>query len=55
MDKGYMIKELAALIKVNEGSVINWEIRHRKPNPKNIAKLEKILSLDLTKAYINNI
>lgn len=48
MDKGYMVKELADLIKVNEGSVINWEIHQRTPSRKNMIKLKKSLNLDLT-------
>lgn len=40
MDKGLEIKELAEIIGVTEDSVINWEIRGRKPQGRNMERLE---------------
>lgn len=41
------IKELAQALKVSPDSVINWELRGRKPRYRHIAMLEKILGINL--------
>jgi DNA-binding transcriptional regulator YiaG len=43
MDKGLMIKELASQLGVSEDTVINWEVRGRKPVGKNLTKVKKFL------------
>jgi DNA-binding transcriptional regulator YiaG len=43
MDKGLMIKELASQIRVTEDTVINWEIRGRKPVGRNFEAIERFL------------
>jgi len=40
MDKGLHIKKLANIIGVTSDSVINWEIRGRKPQGRNMERLE---------------
>jgi DNA-binding transcriptional regulator YiaG len=39
MDKGLMIKELASQLGVTEDTVINWEVRGRKPVGRNMEKV----------------
>jgi hypothetical protein len=36
MDKGLMIRELAAPLGVTEDTVINWEVRGRMPETRNL-------------------
>ncbi len=43
MDKGLMIKELAAQIGVTEDTVINWEIRSIKPVGRNLERIKTFL------------
>jgi DNA-binding transcriptional regulator YiaG len=43
MDKGLLIRELAAKIGVTEDSVINWEIRNIKPIGKNLERLREFI------------
>ena len=43
MDKGLLIKELAAQIEVTKDTVINWEIRNVAPIDKNKEKLMNFL------------
>jgi len=45
MDKGLMIKELASQLGVSEDTVINWEIRGRKPKGMNLERIKKFLML----------
>lgn len=47
MDKGLQIKQVAQAVKVSPDSVINWELRGRKPRYRHIAMLEKILGINL--------
>jgi ribosome-binding protein aMBF1 (putative translation factor) len=44
MDDGLFIKDLAKLLDVNEGTIINWEIRGIMPMGKNRHKVEQYLS-----------
>jgi len=41
MDKGLMIKELASQLGVTEDTVINWEIRGRKPMGRNMESVKR--------------
>jgi DNA-binding transcriptional regulator YiaG len=41
MDKGLMIKELAKMLGVTEDTVINWEIRGRKPVGRNMERVKR--------------
>ena len=43
MDRGMLIRELASQIGVTEDTVINWEIRGRKPEDRNLEKLKAFL------------
>lgn len=47
MDKGLQTKELAQALEVSPDSVINWELRGRKPRYRHIGMLEKILGINL--------
>ena len=42
MDKGMQIKELAEMLEVTEDTVINWELRGRKPRGKNLKKIKDL-------------
>ncbi len=43
MDKGLLIKELAAQLGVSEDTVINWEIRDVKPTGKSMERVGEFL------------
>jgi DNA-binding transcriptional regulator YiaG len=43
MDKGLMIKELAAQLGVTEDTVINWEVRGRMPVGRNQDRIDGFL------------
>jgi len=43
MDKGLLIRELAAQLGVTEDTVINWEIRGRKPVGRNMERVRGFL------------
>jgi hypothetical protein len=43
MDKGLMIKELASELGVTEDTVINWEVRGRKPVGRNMERVRGFL------------
>ena len=43
MDKGLLIRELAAQIGVTEDTVINWEVRGIKPEGRNLNKVQDFL------------
>ena len=43
MDRGLMIKELAEIIGVTEDTVINWEIRGRKPVGRNMERVREFI------------
>ena len=43
MDRGLLIRELAEQIGVTEDTVINWEVRGRKPVGNNIRKVRDFL------------
>jgi DNA-binding transcriptional regulator YiaG len=43
MDRGLLIKELAALVGVNADTVINWELRGVKPMGKSLRRLQEAL------------
>jgi DNA-binding transcriptional regulator YiaG len=43
MEKGLMIKELAAQLSVTADTVINWEIRDIKPEGRNLEKVKEFL------------
>ena len=45
MDKGLLIREFAEQIGVTEDTVINWEIRERKPHGEYFEKVKDLLSL----------
>ncbi len=47
MDKGLMIKEVAELVGVTEDTVINWEIRARKPRKRSLEKLKELLGISV--------
>ena len=40
-----MIKELAALVGVDPGTIINWELRSVKPVKKSLEKVREVLGL----------
>jgi len=44
MDKGLLIRELAEQIGVTEDTVINWEVRGRKPVGRNMERVGEFLS-----------
>ncbi|MBN1794259.1 MAG: helix-turn-helix transcriptional regulator [Candidatus Omnitrophica bacterium] len=44
MDRGLMIKELAAQLGVTEDTVINWEVRGRKPVGRNFNRVQEFLN-----------
>ena len=48
MDKGLLIRELAALLRVTEDTVINWEIRGIKPEGRNLEKVKAFLETQST-------
>ena len=41
MDRGMMIRELAALVGVSPDTIINWELRDVKPMGKNLEKIRE--------------
>ncbi|MDI6605615.1 MAG: hypothetical protein QME65_00485 [Candidatus Omnitrophota bacterium] len=43
MDKGLLIRELAAQIGVTEDTVINWEVRGIKPMGRNMDRVREFL------------
>ncbi len=45
MDKGLQIKELARLVGVTEDTVINWEVRGRKPRRKSLRRLKELIEI----------
>jgi len=45
MDKSTSVEELATLFGVSDATVINWEIRNRKPYRKTEEKLKAVLDL----------
>ena len=47
IDRGLLIKELGELIGANEASVINWEIRGRRPEDKFRQPLKRVLDIDV--------
>ncbi|MBA7503850.1 hypothetical protein ES706_02471 [subsurface metagenome] len=47
MDKGLQIKQVAQALRVSPDSVINWELRGRKPRYRHIAMLKRILGINL--------
>jgi DNA-binding transcriptional regulator YiaG len=46
MDKGLRIRELAEIIGVTEDTVINWEVRGRKPQGVNFARVKKFIEAE---------
>ncbi|HUV60380.1 MAG TPA: helix-turn-helix transcriptional regulator [Desulfatiglandales bacterium] len=47
MDKGLQIKQVAQALNVSSDSVINWELRGRKPRYRHIAMLKRVLAINL--------
>ena len=45
MDKGLLIRELASELGVTDDTVINWEVRGRKPVGRNLRNVEAFLEL----------
>jgi len=45
MDKGLLIRELAAQIGVTEDTVINWEVRGIKPVGRNFEAVKRFLEV----------
>jgi len=45
MDRGLLIRELAALVGVSPDTIINWELRDVKPMGKNLGKIRKAMDL----------
>ena len=45
MDKGLLIRELAALVGVSPDSIINWELRNVKPAGNRFERIREILRL----------
>jgi len=43
MDKGLLIRELASQLGVTDDSVINWEVRGRKPVGKNMESVRRFI------------
>lgn len=43
MDKGLLQRELASQLDVTEDTVINWEIRDRKPVGRNLNRVQEFL------------
>jgi len=41
MDKGMIIKELAAIIGVTDTSIINWEIRGKMPTGESLERVKR--------------
>jgi DNA-binding transcriptional regulator YiaG len=44
MDKGLLIRELASQLGVTDDSVINWEVRGRKPVGRNMERVRQFLA-----------
>ena len=44
MDKGLMIHEFASQLGITEDTVINWEVRGRKPSKVNLERVKGFLS-----------
>lgn len=47
MDKDLQIRQVAQALKVSPDSVINWELRGRKPRYRHITTLNKILGINM--------
>lgn len=47
MDKGMQIKELAKMLGVTGDTIINWELRGRKPRGKSLERLKKITGISV--------
>ena len=45
MDKGLLIRELAAFVGVTADTVINWELRGVKPMGKSLRRLQEALEV----------
>ena len=45
MDRGLLIRELAALVGVSPDTIINWELRGVKPKANRLERLQEMLSL----------
>jgi len=45
MDRGLLIRELAAQIGVTEETVLNWEVRGRKPTEENIKRIKDFIGV----------
>ncbi|MFH1778795.1 MAG: helix-turn-helix transcriptional regulator [Candidatus Omnitrophota bacterium] len=45
MDKGLMIKEVAEMLGVTEDTVINWELRGRKPRGRSLERVRKLFGI----------
>jgi len=45
MDKGLLIRELAAQIGVTEETMLNWEVRGRKPTEENIKRIKDFIGV----------
>lgn len=43
MDKGMLIRELAAIIGVTEDTVINWEMRDIQPKEESMARIKEFI------------
>jgi hypothetical protein len=43
MGRHLMLKELAALVGVDPGPIINWELRNVKPTDRNLEKARALL------------
>jgi len=43
MDEGLLVRELAELIEVTEDTVINWELRGRRPRDEGLKKIKAFL------------
>ena len=47
MDKGLLIRELAALVGVSPDTIINWELRGVKPFGTRLERVKEILQLEI--------
>ena len=47
IDQGLMIRELAGLVGADEMTIINWELRDRRPKDKFHKPLKRVLGIEL--------
>ena len=45
MDKGLLIRELAALVGVSPDTILNWELRNVKPMGRNLRRVQEVLEV----------